>query len=104
MFAWIIGVLLIALGFAVKLWPGLIAGYNRLPEAKRKSINLQKLTSVLRNMLVLMGVSGIALHYLLGWLDWLSIQPFATSIAIFFITPILVIRLNRLLPPKRPKG
>jgi hypothetical protein len=101
MFAWIIGVLLITLGFAVKLWPGLIAGYNRLPEAKRKSINLQKLTSMLRNMLVLMGVSGIALHYVFGWLGWMNVQPFATSIAIFFVTPLLVIRLHELIPPKR---
>jgi hypothetical protein len=101
MFAWVIGIFLIVLGFAVKLRPSLIAGYKQLPEAKKKSINLQKLTSMLRNMLVLMGASGIALHYVFGWLGWMNVQPFATSIAIFFVTPLLVIRLHELIPPKR---
>lgn len=101
MFAWIISVLLIVLGFAIKIRPSLIAGYKQLPEAKKQKINMQKLTSMLRNMLVLMGVSGIALHYLFGWLGWINIQPFATSIAIFFVTPLLVIRLHELIPPKR---
>lgn len=101
MFAWIISVLLIVLGFAIKIRPSLIAGYKQLPEAKKQKINMQKLTNMLCNMLVLMGVSGIALHYLFGWLGWIHVQPFATSIAIFFVTPLLVIRLHELIPPKR---
>ena len=103
MFAWVIGIFLIVLGFAVKIRPSLITGYKQLPESKKQRINMQKLTSMLRNMLVLMGFSGIALHYIFGWLGWMNIQPFATSIAIFFVTPLLVIRLNEMIPPKRPR-
>lgn len=103
MVAWIIGVLLILLGFAVKQWPNLIAGYQQLPEAKRKKIDVNKLTSMLRNMLVLMGSAGIVLHYVFAWFNWYAIQPFATSISIFFITPLLIIRLNEIIPPRRPK-
>jgi len=103
MVAWIIGVLLILLGFAVKQWPNLIAGYKQLPEAKRQKIDVNKLTSMLRNMLVLMGSTGIALHYVFAWFNWYAIQPFATSISIFFVTPLLIIRLNEIIPPRRPK-
>lgn len=51
----IIGVLFIGLGFLVKRYPSLIAGYNTMPREKKKNVDIDKLSTLMRNGLIIMG-------------------------------------------------
>ena len=62
------GIILIFCGLLVKYNPNLIAGYNTMSEKEKESIDVVKLSTVMRNYLVTIGVLviiiGIALFFL----------------------------------------
>lgn len=49
------GALLIVVGLLVKRFPMLIAGYNTLPAAKKKNVDIDGLASFMRRHLVIIG-------------------------------------------------
>ena len=53
------GVLLIVVGLLVKRFPMLIAGYNTMPPAKKKNVDIGGLSSFMRRHLVIMGALWI---------------------------------------------
>ena len=53
----IVGLFLIGLGFLVKSSPDLIAGYNTMPEEKKKNVDIDGLSTYMRNAMVAMGMS-----------------------------------------------
>ncbi|MDY0359806.1 MAG: DUF3784 domain-containing protein, partial [Bacteroidales bacterium] len=52
----IMGLLFIGLGFLVKAYPGLIAGYNTLSPEKKKNVDIDGLSRYIRNGLIIMGM------------------------------------------------
>lgn len=62
------GIILIICGLLVKINPNLIAGYNSLSEKEKKKINVNKLSTMMRNYLVIIGsiavITGIVLYIL----------------------------------------
>lgn len=50
------GALLIVVGLLVKRFPMLIAGYNTMPPAKKKNVDIDGLASFMRRHLVIIGV------------------------------------------------
>ncbi|MCH7409481.1 DUF3784 domain-containing protein [Belliella sp. DSM 111904] len=59
---------LIALGFLVKVFPNLIAGYNTMSQRQKENVDIEGLSTFMRNALVLLGVVVIVGHYVLKWL------------------------------------
>lgn len=55
LFTIIIGLSLIGLGFLVVKFPMLIAGYNTMPEAERKEIDIRSYALFMRKVMVIMG-------------------------------------------------
>ena len=53
------GLFLILLGFLVKIYPNLLAGYNTMSEAERQQIDIERLSTVARNGLILTGATTV---------------------------------------------
>lgn len=63
------GIILIFCGLLVKYNPNLIAGYNTMSEKEKESIDVAKLSTVMRNYLVTIGVLVIIIGIALFFLD-----------------------------------
>ncbi len=66
----IIGGSFILIGSLVKGNPMLIAGYNTMPETKRKNVDIEGLSTMMRNYLMGMGVLQIAGGVLFAFVGW----------------------------------
>ena len=66
----ITGLIFIALGFLIRVYPGMISGYNTMSAEKKKNIDIEGLTRFMRNGLILMGLAIILLYLVLRWIDW----------------------------------
>mgnify|MGYP000142903666 CR=1 FL=1 len=82
--SYIIGFVFIGLGFLVKAFPGLIAGYNTLSDAEKKNVDVSGLSSFVRNCLI--GI-GLAMFMAIGILD--VIHKSSYSSFVFF--PIILV-------------
>ena len=51
----IIGAFLILMGFVVKAFPDAIAGYNTMSAEKKKNVDVEGLSSMMRNCLIVKG-------------------------------------------------
>ncbi len=60
-----VGIFLILLGVAVKYFKlyFLIAGYNTMSKAEKEKVNIEKVTTLLRNVLVFIGLTMILLGF-----------------------------------------
>lgn len=54
-----IGLFFIILGFLVRSFPGIIAGYNTMPAEKKKNIDMDGLSRFLRNGFIIMGLAVV---------------------------------------------
>ena len=54
--SYIIGIIFIGLGFLIKAFPGLIAGYNTLSDEEKKNVDVDGLSTYGRNCLVGIGL------------------------------------------------
>jgi len=52
----IIGILIIIAGLLVKPYPNLIAGYNNLTKKEKEKVEIKKLSTMLRNTLICLGI------------------------------------------------
>lgn len=52
----ILGLFFMGIGFAVKAFPDLIAGYNTLTKAQKENIDIKGLSTHIRNSLIVMGL------------------------------------------------
>ena len=53
------GLSLIAIGFLVKAFPVLIAGYNTIPKDKKKNVDVKGLSTLICNVLIIIGLTII---------------------------------------------
>tara|TARA_R100000306_G_C4346609_1_gene127955 strand:- start:469 stop:810 length:342 start_codon:yes stop_codon:yes gene_type:complete len=81
-----IGIFFILLGLAIKhlKWHNAIAGYNTLSEKEKKKIDINKIATVFRNIMVAMGLLYIAAQLASLYYKDASIA----EIAFFIITPV----------------
>ncbi len=66
----IVGLFMIGIGFLVKSNPDLIAGYNTMPKDKKKNVNIEGLSTFMRNGLIAIGLSIIIGYYLFKWIGF----------------------------------
>lgn len=81
------GALLIVVGLLVKRFPMLIAGYNTLPSAKKKNVDIEGLASFMRRHLVIIG----ALWALLAVTLTLTGQQDALPVIYMIYVPVYVV-------------
>jgi hypothetical protein len=90
----IIGAFFILLGFVVKAYPDAIAGYNTMSAEKKKNVDVDGLSSMARNAMVLMGVLvavGIPFFRLVKW----SVNPVFFIMTVILSTVIGIIILSQ---------
>lgn len=63
------GLGIIALGFLLKKFPILIAGYNTMTKEQKESVDIKGFSTFLRNVFIVMGLSVIIFCFLLSW-NW----------------------------------
>lgn len=78
----IVGLSMIGLGFLVKSYPDLIGGYNTMPKDKKKNVDIEGLSTYMRNGLIIIGLSIIMGYYLFKWIGFPMI---ASSMIVFVI-------------------
>lgn len=93
----ITGIFLIIMGFLVKKNPNLLAGYNTLSEIKKKEIDIEKVSTLARNVLFLTGAAVIdsnIIMYFLKISEQIQILVFSGVVLIRVI--LLIILANRI--------
>ena len=90
------GFILIVVGLLVKLNPNLLAGYTTMPEEKKKEIDIEKVSTIARNVLVLMGAAIIYASIIMYFFEVSKkIQVNIISLIIVLGVVILIIWSNR---------
>ena len=93
-----IGLLIIAIGFLVKRNPNLIAGYNGLSEEEKKKVDIEGLSTWMRNGFVITGIMTPVVYYLVYFLGYEQLAGFSMMFAItigIFIVAITGQRFNK---------
>ena len=101
----IVGLFMIGIGFLVKSAPDLIAGYNTMPKEKKKNVDIEGLSTFMRNGLITIGLSIIIGYYLFKWIGFTMIANSMILIVTLVGITILVINAQRfdLNKNKKPK-
>ncbi len=91
----IVGLFLIGLGFLVKSAPDLISGYNTMSNDKKKNVDIDGLSTFMRNGLITIGLSIIIGYYLFKWIGFTMIANSMILIVTLVGVTILVINVQK---------
>lgn len=91
----IVGLFLIGIGFLVKSAPNLIAGYNTMPQDKKKNVDIEGLSTFMRNGLIAIGLTIIIGYYLFKWIGLIMIANSMLLIVTIFGIAILIINAQK---------
>ena len=86
---------MIGIGFLVKSSPNLIAGYNTMPKDKKKNVDIDGLSTYMRNSLIIIGLSIIAGYYVFKWIGFTVIANSMILIVTIIGVTIMVINAQR---------
>lgn len=90
------GFMLIIVGLLVKQYPNLLAGYNTLSEDKKKEIDIEKVSTIARNVIVLTGAAVIDASIIMYFIEVSKkIQVNIISVIIILGLVVLIIWSNR---------
>lgn len=84
------GIFLIGIGFLVKSEPELIAGYNTMPKEKKKNVDIEGLSTYMRNGSIIIGLTIIIGSYLFKWIGFTKIANSMILISTLIGVTILV--------------
>ncbi len=91
----ITGLVLIALGFLVKKYPNLIAGYNTMSKEKKKNVDINGLSSFMRTGFIILGLVIIVGYYLFYWLGFLMIANISFLTFLFCDITFILIKIQQ---------
>jgi len=91
----ITGLFMVAMGFLVKAFPNLIAGYNTMPKDKKKNVDIDGLSTYIRNGFITIGLSIIVGYYLFEWTGFTMIADSMILIVTLVGVTLLVINAQR---------
>ncbi|MEO0340296.1 MAG: DUF3784 domain-containing protein [Bacteroidota bacterium] len=77
-----IGLFIIAIGFLVKKYPNLIAGYNTLSAERKKQVDIEGLSTWMKNSFITMGILTIIGYFALAQLGY---EKLAAMVSVFTI-------------------
>ena len=90
------GFMLIVVGLLVKQYPNLLAGYNTLSEEQKKEIDIEKVSTIARNVIVLTGAAVIDASIIMYFIEVSKkIQVNIISVIIVLGLVVLIIWSNR---------
>lgn len=90
------GFMLIIVGLLVKQYPNLLAGYNTLSEDKKKEIDIEKVSTIARNVIVLTGAAVVDASIIMYFIEVSKkIQVNIISVIIVLGLVVLIIWSNR---------
>lgn len=91
----ITGIFMIGVGFLIKSFPNLIAGYNTMSEDKKKHVDIEGLSTFMRNSFIIIGLSIITGYYVFKWLGCSAIANSMILIATIIGMIIMLIYAQR---------
>ena len=91
----IVGLFVIGIGFLVKSFPDLIAGYNTMSKEQKKNVDIDGLSTFMRNGLIAIGISIIIGYYLFKWIGITLIANSMLLLVTLVGVTILVIKAQR---------
>ncbi len=86
---------MIGTGFLVKSSPNMIAGYNTMSKDKKRNIDIEGLSTYMRNSLIIIGLSIIVGYYLFKWIGFTMIADSMILIVTLVGVTIMVINAQR---------
>jgi len=97
------GVFMIALGFLVKIFPNLIAGYNTMSAKDKANVDIEGLSTYMRKGLILIGVSIIVGYFFFKWIGLDTIAQAVMPIVTLIGAITIVIKVQKFNHNKREK-
>jgi hypothetical protein len=91
----VVGIFLVILGFLVKAFPNLIAGYNTMPKREKAKVDIAGLSSLMRNMFVFIGILIVIAPMFFNWLGLKGFAEASVLIVIFGGILILFIKAQK---------
>lgn len=95
LFSLIYGLIMIGAGFLVKAAPGLISGYNTMPEDQKKNVDIEGLSTYLRNGFITIGLTVIIGYYLFNWIGISFLANSVVLIATLMGLTVMVLKAQR---------
>lgn len=90
-----IGLFIILLGFLVKIFPNLIAGYNTMSKDKKKNVDIKGLSTFMRNSLIIMGLLIITGNFVIIKMRVENFAEYITLIVILIGVTITLIKAQK---------
>lgn len=91
----IFGLIMIGTGFLVKIFPNLISGYNTMTKAQKENMDIEGLSTYMRNGFIVMGLIIILGHYAFKWMGFTMIADSLIPAVILVGVIYMVIRARR---------
>jgi len=91
----VVGLFLIGIGLLVKAVPDLIAGYNTMPKDKKKNVDINGLSTFIRNGLIIIGLLTIVGYYMFNWIGFSQLANMSMLIVILPGTIIIAIKAQK---------
>lgn len=91
----ILGLTFIGIGFLVKAVPDLIAGYNTMTKEQKANVDIQGLSTFMRNVLIVIGLVIIAGDFLLRLVEFPLIANLLTFIVPFAGIAFLLVKAQK---------
>ncbi|NLE62214.1 MAG: DUF3784 domain-containing protein [Bacteroidales bacterium] len=91
----IVGLCLFGIGFLVKTAPNLIAGYNTMSKDKKKNVDIEGLSTFMRNGLITMGSVIITGYYLFKLIGFSTLADSMVMIVTLIGTIILIVKAQK---------
>jgi hypothetical protein len=98
------GLFLIGIGFLVKAAPNLIAGYNSMSEEQKKNVDIEGLSTFMRNGLIIIGLVIILGYYFFEWLGFQGIAESMILVAVLGGVAITVFKAQKFDHNKTPQA
>jgi len=90
-----LGLFFIGLGFLLKAFPDLIAGYNTMTKEQKANVDIRGLSTFMRNVLILIGLVIIAGNFLLRLVGFPMIASTLTFIVPFVGIAFLLVKAQK---------
>lgn len=90
-----VGLFMIGIGFLVKSFPNLIAGYNTMPKEKKQNVNIEGLSAMMRDGFIAIGVLIIIGYFFFKWMGLIMIANSMILIVILIGTTIILIKAQK---------
>jgi len=96
----IIGIIFLAVGILVKVYPNLLAGYSNLSQKDREIAHSNRFATIMSLIFILMGLLVIVGHFASLWLDQPELKS-TIGIAVILGGAVAIVVIGNLLINKR---